>query len=77
MRRRQSKTAKELMCNCTHTRGKEKKLETMVITFRALDRGLKYIQDSLYLYIRYNMIRVKHVEDERQRIKGKVKQVRR
>jgi len=79
MRRRQSKTAIELMCNCTHTRsrGKEKKLETMAIIFRALDRGLKYIQDSLYLHIRYSMIRVKHVEDERQRIKGKVKHVRR
>jgi len=32
------------MCNCTHTRGKEKKLETMAITFGALERELKYIQ---------------------------------
>jgi hypothetical protein len=49
----------------------------MAITFRALEKELKYIQSSLYLYIRYSMIRVKHVEDERQRMKGKVKQVRR
>jgi len=33
--------------------------------------GLKYIQDSLYLHIRYSMIRVKHVEGERQRMKEK------
>jgi hypothetical protein len=68
------------MCNCTHTRGcqdrarlrthrKEKKLKTMA--FRALEKELKYIQDSLYLHIRYNMIRLKHVEGERQRMKEK------
>lgn len=49
----------------SHERRK-KELETMAITFRALDRGLKYIQDSLYVHIRrYSMIRVKHAEDER------------
>jgi len=47
------------------------------MAFRALDRELKYIQDSLYVHIRYSMIRMKHVEDERQRMKGKVKQVQR
>jgi hypothetical protein len=39
--------------------------------FRALERELKYIQGSLYLHIRYSMIRAKHVEDERQKMKGK------
>jgi hypothetical protein len=66
MRWHQNKTAMGLMCSCTHTRGRKKELETMAITFRALDRGLKYIQDSLYVHIRrYSMIRVKHAEDER------------
>ena len=51
----------------THER-EEKREETMMMAFRALDRELKYIQDSLYLHIRYSMIRVKHVGDERQRV---------
>jgi hypothetical protein len=51
----------------TGTHEKEEEKELMII--RALEKGLKYIQNSLYLHIRYSMIRVKHVEGERQRMK--------
>ncbi|KAF8500147.1 hypothetical protein F5888DRAFT_1632952 [Russula emetica] len=39
----------------SHERRK-KELETMAITFRALDRGLKYIQDSLLIRLRAKVV---------------------
>jgi hypothetical protein len=71
MRQRQSKRPWE-QCATAHTQERwGKKKEMMVITFWAPERELKYIQGSLYLHIRYSMIRAKHVKDERQKMKGK------
>jgi hypothetical protein len=42
-----------------------------MLTFWALEKGLKYIQDSLCLHLRYSKIRLKHAVEEGQWMKGK------